>query len=174
MGICLHLQRLYVCNNGLSAEAAELLSKILMRDATVVGIEAVGTDVEVDAQTAEPAEGAVASTAEAETDADVAAGTASTTATSGSQVKKCPPLQVLHFYNNMSGDGGAKAVAGIVKACPQLHDFRFSATRSTPVGCEAIAEVNQIFDVVFDLFIYCVYVYCCNNRRWLICMILDV
>lgn len=42
----------------------------------------------------------------------------------------------------MSGDGGAKAIARIVEACPELTDFRFSATRSTPVGCESIAAVS--------------------------------
>mmetsp|Transcript_8730 Transcript_8730/g.14531 ORF Transcript_8730/g.14531 Transcript_8730/m.14531 type:complete len:444 (+) Transcript_8730:31-1362(+) len=86
------LKRLYVCNNGLSAEAAELLAKILLRQTE----NATGT---------------------------------------------CPALQVLHFYNNMAGDGGAKALAEIVVACSSsLEDFRFSATRSTKAGCESIAS----------------------------------
>lgn len=89
-----NIQRLYVCNNGLSAEAAELLAKILIREAGVV---------------------------------------------EGSDSKKTPPLELLHFYNNMAGDGGARAIANIVVACPQLVDFRFSATRSTAAGCESIA-----------------------------------
>jgi len=92
-----NIQRLYVCNNGLSAEAAELLAKILIREASVVG------------------------------------------AVEGSDSKKTPPLELLHFYNNMAGDGGARAIANIVVACPQLVDFRFSATRSTVAGCESIA-----------------------------------
>lgn len=54
----------------------------------------------------------------------------------------CPPLTLLHFYNNMSGSGGAVAVSDIVRACPQLEDFRFSATRSGPEGCLAIAKVS--------------------------------
>ena len=40
----------------------------------------------------------------------------------------------------MSGDGGAKAVADILSDCPQLEDFRFSATRSMHSGCKAVAE----------------------------------
>ena len=82
-----------MCNNGLSAEAGELLAKIILRE-----------------------EGAP-------------------------EGSKVPVLKLFHFYNNMSGDGGAKAIARIVQACPELSDFRFSATRSTPVGCESIAAV---------------------------------
>jgi Ran GTPase-activating protein 1 len=101
-------QRLFVCNNGLSAEAGELLAKILLRED----------------------------------------GTAP-------ECSKCPALQLLHFYNNMSGDGGAKAVARIVEACPTLTDFRFSATRSTPVGCESIAAVSdETSSFPFHLFTY--------------------
>jgi Ran GTPase-activating protein 1 len=51
-----------------------------------------------------------------------------------------PKLILFHFYNNMSGDGGAKAVADILSDCPQLEDFRFSATRSMHSGCKAVAE----------------------------------
>ena len=47
-----YLERLYFCNNGLSAEACELIRSILMEG------------------------------------------------------NGCPALKVLHFYNNMSGDGG--------------------------------------------------------------------
>ena len=79
------LQKLYVCNDGLSAEASETLAEILLRDG-------------------------------------------------------CPPLSVLHFYNNMSGDGGAVAVGSIVRASLQLTDFRFSATRSQRSGCGAVAK----------------------------------
>jgi hypothetical protein len=53
----------------------------------------------------------------------------------------CPPLKTLHFYNNMSGNVGAAAVARILMQCNQLTDFRFSATRSNSVGCLEIAKV---------------------------------
>ncbi len=79
-----------MCNNGLSAEACELVSHILLDGG-------------------------------------------------------CPPLEVLHFYNNMSGNGGAIAVSSLVRACSKLEDFRFSATRSGPEGCLAIAEVRIFF-----------------------------
>lgn len=79
------LQKLYVCNDGLSAEASETLAEILLNGG-------------------------------------------------------CPPLTVLHFYNNMSGDGGGVAVGAIVRASPQLVEFRFSATRSQRPGCCAVAE----------------------------------
>jgi Ran GTPase-activating protein 1 len=81
---CKTLQRLYVCNNGLSAEAAALVAELLLEGGA-------------------------------------------------------PALTVLHFYNNMSGNGGGVAVGNIVKACPTLEDFRFSATRSSNEGCMAIS-----------------------------------
>jgi Ran GTPase-activating protein 1 len=51
-----------------------------------------------------------------------------------------PPLQLFHFYNNMSGDGGALAIAKIITENVMLNDLRFSATRSMKPGCKAIAE----------------------------------
>jgi len=50
-----------------------------------------------------------------------------------------PPLETFHFFNNMSGHGGALAVAKIVAACPHLCDFRFSSTRAGSEGCCAVA-----------------------------------
>ena len=82
----LFAQKLFMCNNGLSAEACALVCHILLEDG-------------------------------------------------------CPPLKLLHFYNNMSGSAGAIAVSNIIKACPELQDLRFSATRSGPEGCLSIAEV---------------------------------
>jgi Ran GTPase-activating protein 1 len=38
-------------------------------------------------------------------------------------------LETLHFHNNMSGSGGAKAAAKIVLAAPKLRDFRMSSSR---------------------------------------------
>ncbi len=49
-------------------------------------------------------------------------------------------LRVLHFFNNMSGDGGAKAVASVVAASPFLQDLRFSSTRGGQVGGMALAQ----------------------------------
>lgn len=81
-----NIKKLYFCNNGLSAEASELISDLVLADG-------------------------------------------------------CPPLEVLHFYNNMSGSAGAIASARIVAAAAsQLSDFRYSATRSGSEGCMAIAE----------------------------------
>lgn len=50
-----------------------------------------------------------------------------------------PPIRVLHFYNNMCGNGGAIAMSRIISACVNLEDLRFSATRSMAEGCAAIA-----------------------------------
>ena len=58
---CKSLKRLYACNNGLSADACDLVSKLLLEGG-------------------------------------------------------CPELTALHFYNNMSGDGGATAIAGSQKS----------------------------------------------------------
>lgn len=81
-----NLQKLYFCNNGLSAEASELITEILLNNG-------------------------------------------------------CPPLEVLHFYNNMSGSAGAQSSSQIVSAvATTLRDFRYSATRSGTEGCLPIAE----------------------------------
>ena len=79
------IQRLFMCNNGMSAEAVESVAQLLLTG-------------------------------------------------------DCPPLKLFHFYNNMSGNGGAKAIATIIRACSELVDLRFSATRSSAEGCIAIAE----------------------------------
>lgn len=79
------LQSLYLCNNGLSKEASELVAAILK--------------------------------------------------------EVSPALEIFHFYNNMSGDGGAIALASIIASSPTLKDIRFSATRSMPAGCRAVAAV---------------------------------
>lgn len=55
----------------------------------------------------------------------------------------CPPLKLLHCYNNMSGNGGASALGTIVMACPMLEDLRFSATRTDSKGCIKFAEAMQ-------------------------------
>lgn len=48
-------------------------------------------------------------------------------------------FKVIHFDNNMSGGGGAIAVADIVSASPNLTDFRFSSSRGTRDGGAALA-----------------------------------
>ena len=47
-------------------------------------------------------------------------------------------LETLHYFNNMSGDGGATALALIAARSPQLVDFRFSGTRAGRAGSLAI------------------------------------
>lgn len=49
-------------------------------------------------------------------------------------------LRVLHFFNNMSGNGGAKAISAVLRASPLLEDFRFASTRVGKEGGEAFAE----------------------------------
>ncbi|CAN0356116.1 unnamed protein product, partial [Hapterophycus canaliculatus] len=50
-------------------------------------------------------------------------------------------MRTLHFYNNMSGDLGAKALAQVLPKCPNLSDFRFSGTRSGREGSAAVVQV---------------------------------
>ncbi len=52
-------------------------------------------------------------------------------------------LRVLHFDNNMSGGGGACAVADIVKTSPLLIDFRFTSSRGAVEGGVALARAFQ-------------------------------
>ncbi|DBA01317.1 TPA: hypothetical protein N0F65_001822 [Lagenidium giganteum] len=49
-------------------------------------------------------------------------------------------LVTFHFYNNMSGDGGAKALARILPLSPKLRDLRFSATRAQREGSLEFAK----------------------------------
>lgn len=49
-------------------------------------------------------------------------------------------LETFHFYNNMSGDGGAKALAKLLPRSPALRDLRFSATRAQREGSLAFAQ----------------------------------
>lgn len=88
-------QKLFLCNNGLSAEAAKYLSELLV-------------------------------------------GTAHIT------------LTTFHFYNNMSGDNGAKAIAEIISKLELLRDLRFSATRASSEGCLQIAQVEATVSGDFD------------------------
>lgn len=49
-------------------------------------------------------------------------------------------FKLLHFHNNMSGSGGAIAIADMVLASPQLEDFRFTASRGRSDGGVALAR----------------------------------
>ncbi|CAI5711656.1 unnamed protein product [Hyaloperonospora brassicae] len=48
-------------------------------------------------------------------------------------------LESFHFYNNMSGDGGAVALAKLLTLSPAMKDLRFSATRAQREGSLAFA-----------------------------------
>ena len=92
------VKRLFFCNNGLSAEASELITETLL---------------------ASPA-----------------------------LINDALPFTTLHFYNNMSGENGAKASAKLFERCPLLENVRYSATRAGRVGCAAIAEVYMRTDTI--------------------------
>jgi Ran GTPase-activating protein 1 len=81
-----HLERLFVCNNGMSAAAASLIADILLFR-----------------------------------------GAAPT------------KLTQFHFFNNMSGNGGALALVRVLAASPGLVDFRFATTRAGREGSAAVA-----------------------------------
>lgn len=49
-------------------------------------------------------------------------------------------LETFHFYNNMSGDGGAIALARLLPLSPALRDLRFSATRAQRAGSLEFAK----------------------------------
>ncbi|GBG27249.1 RAN GTPase-activating protein 1 [Hondaea fermentalgiana] len=52
-------------------------------------------------------------------------------------LRECLPkseLRTLHFHNNMSGPGGARAASEIIAQCPVLEDFRMSSSRVRPDG----------------------------------------
>jgi Ran GTPase-activating protein 1 len=49
-------------------------------------------------------------------------------------------LHTLHFFNNMSGNGGAEALASMLVHCPDLENIRFSGTRAGREGSMAFAK----------------------------------
>lgn len=57
-------------------------------------------------------------------------------------IKKHAPMNIkrIEFHNNMSGDAGATAVAGIIECLPQLEVFRWSATRTNEEGSTALCK----------------------------------
>ncbi|CAM9674236.1 unnamed protein product [Chrysoparadoxa australica] len=57
-------------------------------------------------------------------------------------------LETLHFFNNMSGDGGAKALAQVLQHCPKLSDLRFSGTRAGSEGSIAVAKALELCPAV--------------------------
>ena len=53
----------------------------------------------------------------------------------------CSRLRIIHFYNNMSGDGGCRAFARILSGCTSaLTDIRFSGTRAGREGSLLVAS----------------------------------
>jgi Ran GTPase-activating protein 1 len=48
-------------------------------------------------------------------------------------------LRLVHFHNNMSGSGGAIAIADVVRGSPRLEDLRFSSSRCALDGVLAFA-----------------------------------
>lgn len=85
------LERLALCNNGLSQETMAQVADILTND--------------------EDGTGCIASN-----------------------------MTKIHFYNNMSGEGGAKEFARILERCTKLEDIRFSSTRAGKAGSDIVAS----------------------------------
>ena len=57
------------------------------------------------------------------------------------QSETCKRLKKIHFYNNMSGDGGCEAFVRILNHCgSNLVDIRFSRTRAQRQGSLKVAE----------------------------------
>jgi Ran GTPase-activating protein 1 len=49
-------------------------------------------------------------------------------------------FRLVHFHNNMSGSGGAIAIADIISASPHLEDFRFTSSRGRAEGGIALVK----------------------------------
>eukprot|EP00567_Pseudictyota_dubia_P009255 CAMPEP_0197436078 /NCGR_PEP_ID=MMETSP1175-20131217/3550_1 /TAXON_ID=1003142 /ORGANISM="Triceratium dubium, Strain CCMP147" /LENGTH=570 /DNA_ID=CAMNT_0042965267 /DNA_START=202 /DNA_END=1914 /DNA_ORIENTATION=+ len=100
------LERLSLCNNGLSAEAMDEVADIL------TGMNGQGGEGTEDDALATDGAGVI-----------------------------CERLTKLHFFNNMSGDGGCHSFARILNRCsnPTLRDIRFSSTRASDEGSAVVA-----------------------------------
>jgi Ran GTPase-activating protein (RanGAP) involved in mRNA processing and transport len=91
-----NMQRVYFCNNGMSAEAAALIGEII--------------------------------------------------------AESKPPLTLMHFFNNMSGNGGGFALGKLISSCgATLTDIRFSATRCMAEGCAALLESMDAVQTLINL-----------------------
>jgi len=91
-----NMQRVYFCNNGMSAEAAGLIGELI--------------------------------------------------------AESKPPLTLMHFFNNMSGNGGGFALGKLISSCGgTLTDVRFSATRCMAEGCTAILEALDAIQTLVSL-----------------------
>lgn len=66
-------------------------------------------------------------------------------------VNSHPKLHTLHFFNNMSGDDGAKNVSEILKKHKSIQDFRWASTRTGTIGgielIKGICELNNIISL---------------------------
>ena len=60
-------------------------------------------------------------------------------------------LKKLHFWNNMSGDGGAVAIAKLLKQSPYIEDFMMATTRCGEGGgvvlCKALKHCTMLHTV---------------------------
>eukprot|EP00898_Chlorokybus_atmophyticus_P007594 jgi/Chlat1/7836/Chrsp66S09173 len=56
------------------------------------------------------------------------------------ELVSCSTLKKLHFYNNMSGDAGARHVANVVTKARNLVDFQMACSRVGGEGGAALAE----------------------------------
>jgi len=64
--------------------------------------------------------------------------------------KSCERLKTIHFYNNMSGDGGCEAFSRIMNNCSDdLENIRFSGTRAQRKGSLLVA--GALRKVVCDI-----------------------
>lgn len=69
-------------------------------------------------------------------------------------IKRHSPMNIkrIEFHNNMSGDAGATAVAGIIECLPKLEVFRWSATRTNEEGskalCRALANCPHMTELI--------------------------
>jgi Ran GTPase-activating protein 1 len=104
------LERLFICNNGMSAYAASVVRDYLL------GI--------ADSQKQGEEEGSEKVAEETEGESQ--------------PTKKNTQLRTFHFFNNMSGDGGASAIGDILEHSPLLTDVRFSSTRASAEGCNEV------------------------------------
>jgi len=51
----------------------------------------------------------------------------------------CPPLKVLHYHRNRSGNSGAIAMSKVIANSPALTDLVYTQSHATAEGCMAIA-----------------------------------
>lgn len=140
-----NLRHLYLCNNGLAADAGNLITQALVPHVPIPSSSAVTTPSPSSPETEpEPEETQTTNSVNTTTNTTTTNNT-NHTDRDNSNDRPCDDvstsLETLHFHNNLLETAGAIALAPVVENSPHLSDFRFSSLRLGREGAMHICKV---------------------------------